>query len=305
MGWVSTLTSAFKGLGNSIGGSLSLQDATGGWSTYSATQSLRKDQMRRELKQMELAAKQGPSWTMAGLKEAGINPILAADSINSWSGQHGSLGTQANSGGSSLGFKSKMDRNMVQEQTKNIESDTELKKDQGDAALMQANAAQINALNSAKKTEAEIKLIDQQRKKLSTATPGESGWGTTDAILGSAGDIGTSLGGTAIATKAIYDAVKKPKNKIIKTKDVHGNTISAVEYPSGLVLPKTLVDKSTPRSTHSSKAITPILTNPYSLGIGYGILGIGAGYEAFKRTNHKDNEYNKSQRWYSHGNWSR
>lgn len=83
MGFWSGLGSA---LGN-FGSSLSLHDATLGWSDYSARQSATKDALRksmnasREMSRWE--AENMPTFTVTGLRNAGLNPILAAGDVSS------------------------------------------------------------------------------------------------------------------------------------------------------------------------------------------------------------------------------
>lgn len=83
MGFLSGLGSMLS----NFGGGLSLHDASFGWSDYSARQSATKDSLRKSMAASQAMsrweAENMPSYTVTGLRNAGLNPILAAGSVAS------------------------------------------------------------------------------------------------------------------------------------------------------------------------------------------------------------------------------
>lgn len=79
MGFWSAVGSAAGGMvsNSSLGG-----DLTGGWLDYSSSQSKLKYSLKKQYKYAQKYALNSPSWNVQGLRNAGLNPILALNGGN-------------------------------------------------------------------------------------------------------------------------------------------------------------------------------------------------------------------------------
>lgn len=232
--------------------------------------------------------KELPRVKVAGLEAAGINPMVAYGGIsnNSFGGGNLQMGHDSNMGSSAVeNFREGKKLNPLID---NVKADTDLKNDQGEAALIQAGAAASNAQSQARVSEAQAKLLEAQTTSIGTHTPGETGWGTADRLLSHAGAIGTGVGGTAFAIKTVKDA--------LKAKAVKGKGEVKVILPSA-------------NSAKSAKAAVPVLIGAGKVAVPVAV-GAGALYGGKKLMDTYDKSENAkklkdSMHEWSHGHWSR
>lgn len=154
--------------------------------------------------------KEFPSAQVEGLRAAGINPMVAYGSIGGATAHSGNYQTAPGSDLGSSALSDYRENKKVNPQLENINADTQMKKDQGEAATAQAGAAMMNAKANLISSQANAARANAETKQIETRTPGENAWGTADRIIGNAGSAGAALGGSALAAKGVYDIVKKP-----------------------------------------------------------------------------------------------
>lgn len=254
--------------------------------------------------------KEFPSAQKAGLEAAGINPMVAYGGIGNASFGGGNLQMAHDSKLGSSAVESFREGKKLNPLVDNVKADTDLKNDQGEAALIQAGAAASNAQSQARVSEAQAKLLEAQTTSIGTHTPGETAWGTADRLLSHAGAIGTGVGGTAFAIKTAKDALKNKKEKdllhegfkdalkSLKTEGVKGKGEVKVILPS--------------KPANSAKAASTLV--PLLIGAGKTGAYIGAGAGALYGTKKLMDAYDKgksskklkdSMHEWSHGHWSR
>ena len=267
-----------------------------------------------------------PTAQVAGLRAAGINPMVAYGGI---AGAQAHAGNYQAAPGSDLGssaINNYRENKKLDPALKNIQADTEAKYAQAGAAQAQAGAAAdqgkaslINAMTNAKRVQAEVDLMKQQGSSIESRDPTKSGWGAVDRIIGAAGDVGTTIGGSAIAAKGIYDMVKDKNNRSDTVPPVqhfkkNGRKGTIVTYPNRVQEIK--LDPKKPsvfsRAVNSAKKVAPYLWPVLAIGskslVGAG-LGAGALYGGKKLMDVYDKSENakkiKEHHTYQHGNWSR
>lgn len=147
--------------------------------------------------------KEFPTAQVQGLRAAGINPMVAYGSIAGAAAHSGNYQAAPGSDLGSSAVNNFRENRKVDPQLENINADTQMKKDQGNAAMMNAKANLLASQANATRANAETKQIQ-------TKTPGETTWGTVDRIVGNAGSGAAALGGSALAAKGAYDILKKP-----------------------------------------------------------------------------------------------
>lgn len=247
-----------------------------------------------------------PTAQVEGLRAAGINPMVAYGGI---AGAQAHAQNYQAAPGSDLGSSAVgnyRENKKLDPTVENIQADTKAKYAQAEAAEAQAGAASnqgkaslLNSMTNARKVNAEVKLIEQQRQKLETNTPGQSTWGTVDRVLDNTGSAGTALGGSAIAAKGVYDMVKsKDAGKAVS------NTVgkSAAQY-----IKPTSTSKAVSTAKTASKLLPALVIG--SKALGPIALGVGSLYGAKKLNDVYDKSKNakkiKEHNTYQHGNWSR
>ena len=234
-----------------------------------------------------------PTAQVAGLRAAGINPMVAYGGI---AGAQAHAGNYQAAPGSDLGtsaMDSYREGKKVDPMLKNIQADTDAKHAQAGAAQAQAGAAAdqgkaslINAMTNAKRVQAEIDLMEKQGSNLDVSNPNESGWGAADRYFRYGSDLMHSAGTAA----AIYGISKGffERNKPILMKE--NGSMWKVYPKTGLRVPYNFdpPPKSKPsvfsRAVNSAKKVVPYLWPALAIGskaIG-GTLGTLGTYGSIK-----------------------
>lgn len=265
-----------------------------------------------------------PTAQVAGLRAAGINPMVAYGGI---AGAQAHAGNYQAAPGSDLGssaMDSYREGKKMDPMLKNIQADTEAKHAQAGAAQAQAGAAAnqgeaslINAMTNAKRVDAEVKLMEKQGSNLDVNNPNESGWGSADRYFRYGNDLIHSAGTAA----AIYGVSKgffernKPflMNESGKIWTVYPKTGFRVPFDA-LTSPKPKPKPSVfSRAVNSAKKVVPYLWPALAIGskaVG-GAIAAGASLYGGKKLmdiydkSKSSKKLKDSMHEWSHGNWSR
>ena len=243
-----------------------------------------------------------PTAQVAGLRAAGINPMVAYGGI---AGAQAHAGNYQAAPGSDLGSSAvdsyregkKMDPTL-----KNIQADTEAKYAQAGAAQAQAGAAAdqgkaslINAMTNAKRVNAEISLMQSK-------DPTQSSWGAADRYFNYGSDLMHSAGTAA----AIYGVSREffNRNKPFLMKEngklwtVYPKSSLWVPYESSKLKPKPKPSVFS-RAVNSAKKVVPYLWPALAIGskaLGGSAAAGAATYYGTKanRDNYQNKEVHKS-----------
>lgn len=279
-------------------GSALIGNAAGSYMNSAIGASASRGMARYNYKLQKKGYREFPTAQVEGLRAAGINPMAAYGSIGSATFSGGNLqsGHDSNIGSSAL--NDYRENRKVDPAIENVKADTDLKKDQGSASTIQAEAAATNAKSQAKIADAQANLLNVQASKVATETPGETTWGTTDRILDNVGSVGTAIGGSALAAKGIHDMLKKP---VVKGK---AGTLSSTPAPKVIpkAAPKVRSGNSAARLGEIMKMVAP-WTIPTAAAAGslYGGKKLMDQYDKSKNAK----KLKDSMHIWSHGNWSR
>lgn len=194
MGFFSSIGSVLSKVGESLTSgstSISLGDLTGGWSSYSSGQSKLKDAYRRAINASQKLALESPSWTVQGLRNAGLNPILALQdgSITAAHGVNPAMASDPG-GSSSFSFSKKADS-----EQKLLDSQVENSKANADS--LKANTAK--ALNEIKndnlRAQSEVDLNAARQRNIDVDTANKFDTAGLGGTAGFAAGVLNKLGG--------------------------------------------------------------------------------------------------------------
>lgn len=118
-------------------GSIASSGNFGGWLDFSSGQSKLKDAYRRSLQAEEYTARNSPSWTVDGLRQAGLNPILALQdgSVTAAHGVNPTLSQGEGEVNFSLKKRTDKENELLEEQAKSASAT---------ASNLEANTAKIH-----------------------------------------------------------------------------------------------------------------------------------------------------------------
>lgn len=252
-----------------------------------------------------------PTAQVAGLRAAGINPMVAYGGI---AGAQAHAGNYQAAPGSDLGssaMNTYREGKKLDPALKNIQADTEAKYAQAGAAQAQAGAAAdqgkaslINAMTNAKRVQAEVDLMKQQGSSIESKDPTKSGWGAADRYFNYGSDLMHSAGTAAAIYGVSREFFNRNKPILIKQDGKLWNV-----YPkSGLWVPDEF-PKSTSkpsvfsRAVNSAKSVVPYLWPALAIGskaLGGATAAGAATYYGTKanKENYQNKEVNKSIKKY-------